>query len=437
LNQVAPLVRNIENAPHKDLKLTNFTALGFSKQISDVLQEIGFTEPTEIQTQTIPVILAGTDIMASAQTGSGKTAAYALPVIELMQKNPRQFTPRQPANNADASGAHTPTKRIDSPRILVIVPTRELSVQVAKEFERFSKYVRNRVVTIYGGTSFELQARALRRGADIIVATPGRLLDHLMRKSADLSKIEILVLDEADRLMDMGFMPQVRRVVSKLPKQRQTLMFSATIDKRIEQIAAEFLIKPVMVRANSGRVEPSEIEQKLFHVAEFGKDALLVKLIKENNIKSMLVFTRTRRKASWVKDRLRDSNVLAEEIHGDISQSKREKTLARYRQGHFSVLVATDVASRGLDIPDISHVINYDLPDTAAEYVHRIGRTGRAGRSGVALSFVSAEQRHLIRDIEKVTGRQLDPNAPARPAPLGNRKQFSGRRFSPRRGRAR
>jgi ATP-dependent RNA helicase RhlE len=400
--------------------LTNFTALGFSKPIELVLQEIGFTEPTEIQTQAIPAILAESDIMASAQTGSGKTAAYALPTIELMHRKPKQ-------------GA----KQISSPRVLVIVPTRELSGQVAREFERFSKHTHNRIVTVYGGTSFEMQSRALRKGVDVIVATPGRLLDHVMRKSADLSKIEILVLDEADRLMDMGFMPQVRKVISKLPKQRQTLMFSATIDKRIEQIAAEFLVNPVMLKANSGRIEPSEIEQQIFHVAEFGKDSLLLKLIKESNVKSMLVFTRTRRKASWVKNRLQDSSVLAEEIHSDISQSKREKTLARYRKGHFSVLVATDVASRGLDIPEISHVVNYDLPDTAAEYVHRIGRTGRAGRSGIALSFVSAEQRHLIRDIEKVTGRQLDPDAPARPASFGNRKRFSGRRFAPRRSQTR
>jgi ATP-dependent RNA helicase RhlE len=304
---------------------------------------------------------------------------------------------------------------------------------VAKEFERFSKYLRNRVVTVYGGASFHLQSQALRRGADVVVATPGRLLDHLKQRSINLASVEKLVLDEADRLMDMGFMPQVRKIITQLPKQRQTVMFSATIDRRIEQIAREFLVEPTMVKANSNNVEPSQIEQRLYHINEFGKDALLAKLLKEDDASSVLVFTQTKRKAAWVKSRLCESNVLAEEIHGDISQRQRERTLSKYRQGHFKVLVATDVASRGLDIPHISHVVNYDLPNTAAEYVHRIGRTGRAGRTGIALTFVSAEQRHLLRDIERVTGHQLDPNGPPMPSarPSGPRSS-AVRRFRPR-----
>jgi ATP-dependent RNA helicase RhlE len=325
--------------------------------------------------------------MASAMTGSGKTAAYVLPIIELLK-------------------AHNP-----KPRVLVLVPTRELALQVESQVMRFGKNSKLRTVTLYGGTGYEKQNRLLRRGVDVIVATPGRLLDCVERRTADLTGIEILVLDEADRLLDMGFMPQVRRVVSQIPKKRQTLMLSATIDRRIEQLAGDLMINPTRVQVNTKQVEPVAIEQKFFHINEFGKDALLLKLIQESAMESVLIFTKTRRKAAWVKDRLCDASISAEEIHGDISQSQRERTLARYRAGAFPVLVATDVAARGLDIPTISHVINYDLPESPEDYVHRIGRTGRAGKSGIALSFVGENQRYLVRDIEKVIGRQLDENS--------------------------
>ena len=320
------------------------------------------------------------------------------------------------------SGAH--------PRALVLVPTRELAVQVKDQFDRFAKNHRLRTVTLYGGTGYGPQMKALKRGTDIIVATPGRLFDFVQRSLVSLAKIEVLVLDEADRLLDMGFMPQVRKIVVKLPKARQTLMFSATIDERIERIASEFLIKPVTIRMAEKRIDPSAIDQQIFHINEFGKDALLLKLIQEQNMSSVLVFTRTRRRASWVKNKLCAANVVAEEIHGDISQNQRERTLKRYRDGMFPVLVATDVAARGLDIPAITHVINYDLPDSPHDYVHRIGRTGRAGRTGVALSFIGEGQRSLVRDIERVIGRVLDPNAPAA-RPGGAAAQV--RRFRPRR----
>ncbi len=384
--------------------MTKFIQLGLSESIANALKEAAFTEPTEIQVKAIPAMLAGKDIMASAQTGSGKTAAFALPVIELL-KDP---------------GAY--------PRALVLVPTRELAVQVKDQFDRFGKNNRLRTVTLYGGTGYGPQMKALKRGADIIVATPGRLFDFVQRQLVSLAKIEVLILDEADRLLDMGFMPQVRKLVVKLPRARQTLMFSATIDERIERIASEFLIKPITIRMEEKRIDPSAIDQQIFHINEFGKDALLLKLIQEQNMSSVLVFTRTRRRASWVKNKLCAANVIAEEIHGDISQNQRERTLKRYRDGLFPVLVATDVAARGLDIPAITHVINYDLPDSPHDYVHRIGRTGRAGRSGVALSFIGEGQRSLVRDIERVIGRVLDPNAPAvRPGPA------QVRRFRPRR----
>jgi len=368
----------------------NFSELGLSKSIAAVLETLTFTEPTAIQQEAIPVLLAGRDLMASAETGSGKTASYALPIIQKLKGTSER-----------------------KPRVLILVPTRELTLQVQAEFERYSNNSGIRTVTVYGGIGFEKQTRLLRRGVDVVIATPGRLWDHIERNNADLSKVSILVLDEADRMLDMGFMPQVRKIVDKTAQPRQTVMFSATINKSVERTAQEFLTNPVTIAVNTQQVEPASIEQRIYHIDEDGKDELLVKLIREQpELISMLVFARTRRKASKIKKRLCASDVSAEEIHGDISQSQREKTLARYREGRFSVLVATDIAARGLDIPAISHVVNYDLPDSAADYVHRIGRTGRAGRSGIALSFVSAEQRHLMRDIAKVTGKQLDPNAP-------------------------
>lgn len=363
--------------------MTTFSELGFSKPTLAALLECGYTEPTEIQHKTIGLTLSGKDIMASAETGSGKTAAYALPIIDCLAEPERQ------------------------PRALILVPTRELAVQVDEQFQKFGKYTNLRSVTIYGGIGYDKQKQELKKGADILVATPGRMLDYLERGTISMSGIEMLVLDEADRLLDMGFMPQVRRIVRSLSKERQTLMFSATINGQVEMIAREFLTEPVTVRVNNSQIEPKEIQQKIYRVHEFSKDELLARLIRDLST-SVIVFTKTKRKATWVMDRLREAKVPAEEIHGDITQSQREKTLLRYRKGAFKVLVATDVAARGLDIPDISHVINYDLPDSPEDYVHRIGRTGRAGRSGMALSFVSDEQIFLMRDIEKVIGRKLE-----------------------------
>jgi ATP-dependent RNA helicase RhlE len=389
--------------------LTNFVDLGLSKSILRALEEMNYTEPTDIQLQSIPVTLSGRDLMASAQTGSGKTAAFALPIIECLGE---------------------PEK---TPRALILVPTRELATQVEEQFQLFAKYSKLKCVTLYGGVGYDKQIRLLSRGVDIVVATPGRLMDHVTRRTCDVSKVEILVLDEADRMLDMGFMPQVRKIIARITKERQTLMFSATFDNRVERLAAEYLKDPYTVRVNKKQIEPIEIEQKIFHVNEFGKDALLAQLIQDHDMNSVLVFTKTRRKASWVTNRLRDAKIMAEEIHGDISQSQREKTLARYRDGQFPVLVATDVAARGLDVPSISHVINYDLPGTPEDYVHRIGRTGRAGRSGVAFSFVSEGERYMIRDIEKVVGRQLDPNGPQggsrRPSPARRMKSGGRRRI--------
>ncbi len=365
-----------------------FVDLGLSERIVSSLTTLGFEKPTEIQGKAIPAIFSGRDIMASAETGSGKTAAYALPIIQEIGRQ-------------NSKGKKTV-------QALILVPTRELAIQVHEQFKRFSLNSGIRTACIYGGTRFERQTRNLERGVDIIVATPGRLIDHINRGNADLASAGMLVLDEADRMLDMGFMPQVRQIVKKMTNRRQTLMFSATISKGIVSAAEEFLAKPVTIRVSTNRVEPKNIVQKVFLVAESEKEELLIKLIKDqSDVNSVLVFARTRAKATRIRKKLCAADVPAEEIHGNISQNKREKTLLRYRKGEFSVLVATDVAARGLDVPEISHVVNYDLPDQAEDYVHRIGRTGRAGRSGIAYSFVCSNQRHLVKDIEKIMGRGL------------------------------
>lgn len=382
--------------------MRNFTELGLSKRTLIALQEAGFTQPTEIQEKTIELILNGNDVLASAQTGSGKTAAFALPIIEILEE---------------------PDTR---PRALVLCPTRELALQVETQFKQFGTPWGMRTVTLYGGTGYTRQISALKRQVDVIVATPGRLLDCVERGLADLSRIEICVLDEADRMLDIGFMPQLRRIVAKLPKERQTLMFSATIDDQIAEIARCYTTNPIRVEANQEKLEAATVEQRFVEVDEYSKDTTLIRLIREHDMRSVIIFTATKRGTTLLKHKLRFAGVEAEEIHGDITQSQRERTLKEYRDGVFPVLVATDVAARGLDIPTVTHVVNYDLPENPEDYVHRIGRTGRAGRYGVALSLVSIEQRHLLRGIERLIGPQNDINS-------GSVKKVAGRRFGRRR----
>ena len=361
--------------------MNTFEELGLSQEALVSLAEVGFTEPTEIQSKTIGIVAGRRDLIASAQTGSGKTAAYALPILDILRSEERSAKPKTKA--------------------LVIVPTRELALQVCGEFERFGGNSVN-AVALYGGVGYRKQVQSLHRGADIIVATPGRLLDCLNRNYATLAKVQVVVLDEADRLLDMGFMPQVRAVIARAPEARQTLMFSATIDARMKKIADEFLKTPEVVATNNQKIEPSSIEQQFHYMKEAEKEAKLIDLLKTVEDGSVLVFTKTRAKASKLAARLQKLEIKAEEIHGDISQSQRVRTLNGFRSGDFNILVATDVAARGLDIPAISHVINYDLPMLAEDYVHRIGRTGRAGKSGIAHSFVSNDQRHLVKAIHDV-----------------------------------
>lgn len=362
--------------------MITFEQLGLSQESLASLAAVGFTEPTEIQGKAIGIVAARKDLIASAQTGSGKTAAYVLPILDILRSEERAAKPKTKA--------------------LVIVPTRELALQVCGEFDRFSSQS-VKTVTLYGGTGYRKQVQALHRGADVIVATPGRLLDCLNRNFASLAKVQVVVLDEADRLLDMGFMPQVRAVIARAPEQRQTVMFSATIDARMKKIAEEFLREPQVVSANQKKIEPSSIEQQFHFIKEAEKEAKLLELLQTlEEGASALVFTKTRVKASLLACRLKDKSIAAEEIHGDISQSQRVRTLTRFRSGEFNILIATDVAARGLDIPAISHVVNYDLPMAAEDYVHRIGRTGRAGKSGIAHSFVSKDQRHLMNAIQRV-----------------------------------
>lgn len=392
------------SATKEGIILITFDELGLSEQTLTLLKEVGFSAPTEIQSKTIGIVAQRQDLVASAQTGSGKTAAYVLPILDLLRDVEK------------TSRAKT--------RVLVVVPTRELALQVKGEFDRFGKDSGLASVVLYGGTGYRQQVRGLHRGAEIIVATPGRLLDCVNRNFASLAHVQIVVLDEADRLLDMGFMPQVRAVMERVPRNRQTLMFSATIDSRMKKIAEEFLNNPVFVTANSDKIEPSSIEQQFHYIKEVEKEKKLLSLIQESESSSILVFTKTRRKATQVTKRLREQEIQADEIHGDISQSQRVRTLNGFRNGEFNVLVATDVAARGLDIPAITHVINYDLPMLAEDYVHRIGRTGRAGRSGVAHSFISNDQRHLIRAIHEVLknrGREDEDNATRSGKPVQQR----------------
>jgi len=417
--------------------LNTFSELGLSELLVSTLDKIGFTTPTEVQVETLPVALAGRDLIVSAETGSGKTAAYALPILERLKD-------KEPVRKAGAQ-AETPKPdkksrsrqrfrrwgnedQFEAPKTsaLVVVPTRELALQVKEQFLKLNPNKTLKVLVLYGGADFLGQSHALKRGADIIIATPGRLIDFLMRGACVLNDVNMVVLDEADRLLDLGFTVQINQILDYLPVERQTVVFSATIDKRVNAVASAYLKNPHTIKINTGRIEPSTIEQHIHYLKEREKEAKLLELIQASDSGSVLVFTRTKIKATMLAERMKEMNIGVEEIHGDIRQRHRERTLQRYRNGEFQVLVATDVAARGLDVPSINQVINYDLPQSAADYVHRIGRTGRAGRSGVAHSFVSDDQRYLLSEIEKVVGRTLGDGRPTRSSGGGKARSGGG-----------
>jgi ATP-dependent RNA helicase RhlE len=372
----------------------SFESLGLSAALVRALTTQGYTTPTPIQAQVIPAVLEGRDIIACARTGTGKTAAFALPLLERLAG----------ADAAHAAGPGRGPRRI---RVLVLSPTRELAVQIEQSVRAYGAHLPLRSTTVYGGVSASRQVAELRRGVDVLVATPGRLLDHLSQRAVDLSGVETVVLDEADRMLDMGFLPAIRSIMKALPRERQTLLFSATLEPPIRTLAEKMLTNPARIDVTSGERTVDEIEQFLHRVDKTEKRATLARLIRNGDWQQVLVFTRTKHGANRLAQQLDQDGLRAAAIHGNKSQAARAKALAQFKQGSVAVLVATDVAARGIDIDQLPHVVNFDLPDVPEHYVHRIGRTGRAGRRGVALSLVSGDERGLLQGIERFIGRRI------------------------------
>ena len=363
----------------------SFSELGLLPELLRAVVEAGYTEATPIQAQAIPVVLAGHDILAGAQTGTGKTAAFALPMLQRLA----------PRANTSASPARHPV------RALILAPTRELAVQVHESVQTYCKHLPLRSACVYGGTDIRAQITALRVGVEIVVATPGRLLDHVQQKSIQLGQVEVLVLDEADRMLDMGFLPDIRRILDLLPEARQSLLFSATFSEEIRQLANRMLKAPKFIEVARRNTISETITHRVYPVESRAKRALLVHLL-QTDAQQTLVFVDTRLGCARLARHLQQCGLAADAIHGDKNQSQRTETLEAFKSGKLRILVATDVAARGLDIDDLPAVINYELPHTAEDYVHRIGRTGRAGRSGRALSLVAPEEAPRLAAIEKL-----------------------------------
>jgi ATP-dependent RNA helicase RhlE len=397
-----------------------FDDLGLSEPLLRALRERGYDRPTPIQARAIPHVLAGSDLLGCAQTGTGKTAAFALPILErLSRRGPRDS--KRPAVRA-----------------LVLSPTRELASQIGESFDRYGRYTSTRTGIIFGGVSQRGQEQMLSRGVDVLVATPGRLLDLISQRLVRFDHVEMLVLDEADRMLDMGFWPDVRRILSFLPRQRQTLFFSATMSESIGRLASTLLHEPLSVAVTPVATGAGSIEQSLYFVDRGQKGALLEHVLRNQTVSRALVFTRTKRGANQVTLRLAKASIRAEAIHGNKSQAARERALRQFKAGSIRVLVATDIAARGIDVASISHVVNYELPEAPETYVHRIGRTARAGATGSALSFCDAAERPHLSGIEKLIRMRIpviaehpyrSDGAPAllpsrmrRPAPRGRRR---------------
>jgi ATP-dependent RNA helicase RhlE len=366
----------------------SFEKLGLRAELLKAVAGQGYTEPTPIQTRAIPVILEGKDMLAGAQTGTGKTAAFALPIVQMLSEDQSAKKKRQP-------------------RALVLVPTRELAAQVGKVMQDFGRRLSLRSAVIYGGVNINAQMVRLNRGVDIVVATPGRLLDHAGRKTLDLSRVKILVLDEADRMLDLGFLDDILAVAAFMPEKHQTLLFSATYPDSIKRLADEMLDNPRRIEATRPNLAAEGVVQVMYRVEKLRKRELLTALIRKENWRQVLVFTRTRYGADKLTGQLLADDIAAAAIHSNKSQSIRNRTLAEFRNGSVRVLVATDVAARGLDISSLPHVVNYDLPEIPENYVHRIGRTGRAGEKGVAVSLVCDQEQALLVEIEQLLNRKI------------------------------
>ena len=368
-----------------------FDSLGLAPELLKALTDSGYTTPTPIQAQAIPLALAGGDLMAGAQTGTGKTAAFALPLLQKLL----------PLANHGTSPAKHPV------RALILTPTRELAIQVEESVKAYAKHTPLRSLVVFGGVDIRTQTPHLKTGVEVLVATPGRLLDHIEQKTVQLNQVQILVLDEADRMLDMGFMPDLKRILALLPKQRQNLMFSATFSNDIKKLADDFLTKPQLIEVARSNATNDNVTQKVYPVAQSDKEALLIQLLKNSNSKQVLIFTKTKITASRLSRSLERVGIAADAIHGDKTQQERIKALDAFKAGTATVLVATDVAARGLDIDQLPMVINYEIPSAPEDYVHRIGRTGRAGALGVAISFVSPEEDKYLVEIEKLIKRQI------------------------------
>ena len=394
--------------PTKDSVLTSFLELGLTQPITRALADEQYATPTPIQAQTIPQVLAARDVVGIAQTGTGKTAAFALPILDRLAASPRRPDAR-------------------SCRVLVLSPTRELSAQIVESFRTYGRYLRPQVALAIGGVPINPQIRALAAGVDVLVATPGRLLDLMQNRAVALDRVEVFVLDEADRMLDMGFIHDIRRIVAKLPAKRQTLLFSATMPAEIADLASHMLRDPARIAVTPAATTVERIAQRVIHLERGGKPALLAEILREEAVARTLVFTRTKRGADKVVRALAKSGLAAEAIHGNKSQGQRERVLAAFRTGRLRTLIATDIAARGIDVEGISHVVNYDLPNIPESYVHRIGRTARAGADGVAISFCEPEEAAFLRDIEKLIRMSIPATdrGRSRRAPTDHRPQRS------------
>ncbi|HEY7025709.1 MAG TPA: DEAD/DEAH box helicase [Candidatus Limnocylindrales bacterium] len=394
----------------------SFDNLGLTPELLRAVTQLGYTEATPVQRESIPLVLQGRDLLAGAQTGTGKTAAFVLPILQKLNARPNQG--RQPI------------------RVLVLTPTRELALQVEQSVRTQGRQRPVQSAAIYGGVGFEQQVRRLRQGPPIVVATPGRLLDHVTQRTIDLSRVEILVLDEADRMLDMGFIPDIRKILALLPATRQNLLFSATFSPEIRKLAAEFLKDPAFVQVTPKNTAPDLVKQVVIPVDKRRKRELLSQLVKSGRIYQALVFTRTKHGADRLAQQLEMDGITAVAIHGNKSQPQRVRALNQFKQNKVAILVATEVAARGLDIEALPHVVNYELPMVAADYVHRIGRTGRAGTDGDAISLVCVDERPLLAEIERLLGHRIDteivegfaPDPAIRPEPIQRRSANNHRR---------
>jgi ATP-dependent RNA helicase RhlE len=361
-----------------------FGNFDFHPAVMAGVKAAGYVTPTPIQAQAIPPVLKGHDVMGLAQTGTGKTAVFALPILHRLMRGPRGHV-----------------------RALIIAPTRELAEQIHESFVSLGKQTRLRSATIYGGVGLSPQVRKLRNGVEIVVACPGRLLDHIHQRTIDLSRLEVLVLDEADRMFDMGFLPDIRKIIKSVPSQRQTLLFSATMPDDIRRLAQEVLRAPVTVQVNHAAPLDS-VAHALYPVEQHLKTALLLELLRHTDTESVLIFARTKHRAKRVGEQLERAGYRAASLQGNLSQNRRQAALDGFRTGSYQILVATDIAARGIDVSSISHVINYDMPDTADAYTHRIGRTGRAAKTGDAFTFMTREDGDMVRGIERVLGEKVE-----------------------------